>query len=36
MAADMVMGIDLGTSNSAVSLWIEGRAVLVPNKQGDV
>ncbi|MEY1580892.1 Hsp70 family protein [Providencia manganoxydans] len=36
MASSMVMGIDLGTSNSAVSLWIEGRSVLIPNKQGDV
>jgi molecular chaperone HscC len=36
MASKQVMGIDLGTTNSAVSLWLQGRAVLVPNAQGEV
>lgn len=30
------MGIDLGTTNSAVSLWLHGKAVLVPNQVGEV
>ncbi|EMG6528214.1 TPA: molecular chaperone HscC [Providencia rettgeri] len=30
------MGIDLGTSNSAVSLWLDGKSVLIPNLQGNV
>ncbi|HGU9770105.1 Hsp70 family protein [Morganella morganii] len=36
MTADLIIGIDLGTSNSAVSLWQDGRAVLIPNKHGKV
>lgn len=30
----MLIGIDLGTSNSAVSIWQDGQAVLVPNVYG--
>lgn len=30
----MLIGIDLGTSNSAVSIWQDGQAVLVPNAYG--
>ncbi|MGU3414963.1 Hsp70 family protein [Enterobacteriaceae bacterium C34A] len=31
-----VMGIDLGTTNSAVSLWQNGKSVLIPNQWGEV
>lgn len=31
-----VMGIDLGTTNSAVSLWLNGKSVLIPNQWGEV
>ncbi len=30
----MIIGIDLGTTNSAVGVWMDGRAVLVPNPLG--
>jgi molecular chaperone HscC len=30
------MGIDLGTTNSAVSLWQNGKSVLIPNQWGEV
>lgn len=30
----MLIGIDLGTSNSAVCIWQNGQAVLVPNAYG--
>ncbi|OAT14701.1 DnaK family chaperone protein [Buttiauxella noackiae ATCC 51607] len=36
MATMQVMGIDLGTTNSAVSLWQNGKAVLIPNQWGEV
>lgn len=36
MTIELIMGIDLGTSNSAVSLWQDGRAILIPNKHGEV
>ncbi|HGN1203597.1 TPA: Hsp70 family protein [Providencia rettgeri] len=36
LATHLVMGIDLGTSNSAVSLWLDGKSVLIPNLQGSV
>ncbi|HGN1706513.1 TPA: Hsp70 family protein [Providencia rettgeri] len=36
IATRLVMGIDLGTSNSAVSLWLDGKAVLIPNQYGKV
>ncbi|EPI2107613.1 Hsp70 family protein [Providencia rettgeri] len=36
LATHLVMGIDLGTSNSAVSLWLDGKSVLIPNLQGNV
>ncbi|MBO9722796.1 MAG: molecular chaperone HscC [Novosphingobium sp.] len=31
----MLIGIDLGTTNSAVAIWRDGEAVLVPNALGD-
>jgi len=31
----MIVGIDLGTSNSLVSVWQEGRSVLIPNALGE-
>jgi molecular chaperone HscC len=31
----MIIGIDLGTTNSAVSAWREGRAELIPNALGE-
>jgi len=36
MLINPVMGIDLGTTNSAVCLWQDGKAVLIPNKWGEV
>ncbi|RRZ90324.1 Hsp70 family protein [Erwinia sp. 198] len=36
MAIEQVIGIDLGTTNSAVCVWQNGQAVLVPNKWGEV
>jgi molecular chaperone HscC len=30
----MIIGIDLGTTNSLVSVWQDGRAVLIPNRLG--
>lgn len=36
MTHNQVLGIDLGTTNSAVSVWLEGRPVLVTNKFGEV
>lgn len=32
----MIIGIDLGTTNSAVAVWRDGKATLVPNGLGDV
>jgi molecular chaperone HscC len=32
----MIIGIDLGTTNSAVAVWQDGEAVLVPNSLGDL
>jgi molecular chaperone HscC len=32
----MIVGIDLGTTNSAVAIWRDGRAELIPNSLGDV
>ncbi|MDQ4086982.1 MAG: molecular chaperone HscC [Pseudomonadota bacterium] len=32
----MILGIDLGTTNSAAALWRDGEAQLVPNSLGDV
>ncbi|WP_413722066.1 Hsp70 family protein [Sodalis sp. RH23] len=34
MTVREVLGIDLGTTNSAASLWLDGRPVLVPNRHG--
>ncbi|CAM4025697.1 Hsp70 family protein [Paracidovorax anthurii] len=31
----MIVGIDLGTTNSLVAVWKDGRAVLVPNAMGE-
>lgn len=36
MATTPVLGIDLGTTNSAVSLWQDGKPVLIPNRWGEV
>ena len=32
----MIVGIDLGTTNSAVGLWRDGKAELIPNSLGDL
>jgi molecular chaperone HscC len=32
----MIVGIDLGTTNSAVAIWRDGKAELIPNAIGDV
>jgi molecular chaperone HscC len=32
----MIIGIDLGTTNSAVAIWRDGRAQLIPNSLGAV
>ena len=32
----MIIGIDLGTTNSLVSVWQNGKAILVPNALGEV
>jgi molecular chaperone HscC len=32
----MIVGIDLGTTNSAVGVWRDGRAELIPNSLGSV
>jgi molecular chaperone HscC len=32
----MIVGIDLGTTNSAIGVWREGRAELIPNRLGDL
>lgn len=32
----MIVGIDLGTTNSAVARWRDGRAELIPNALGDL
>lgn len=34
MPVRQVAGIDLGTTNSAVALWLEGKPQLIPNKYG--
>jgi molecular chaperone HscC len=31
----VIVGIDLGTTNSAVAVWRDGEAVLIPNSLGD-
>ena len=31
----MIVGIDLGTTNSAVAIWRDGEAQLIPNARGD-
>ena len=32
----MIIGIDLGTTNSAAAIWRDGEAVLIPNALGDL
>jgi molecular chaperone HscC len=32
----MIVGIDLGTTNSAIGIWQDGRAQLIPNSLGSV
>jgi molecular chaperone HscC len=32
----MIVGIDLGTTNSAIAIWRDGKAELIPNSLGDV
>ena len=32
----MIIGIDLGTTNSAVGIWRDGRAQLIPNSLGSL
>jgi hypothetical protein len=32
----MIVGIDLGTTNSAVAIWRDGKAELIPNAIGDL
>lgn len=32
----MIVGIDLGTTNSAVAIWRDGKAQLIPNSLGEV
>ena len=32
----MIVGIDLGTTNSLVAVWKDGRSVLIPNSLGDM
>ena len=32
----MIVGIDLGTTNSAIACWKDGEPALIPNAQGDV
>lgn len=31
----MILGIDLGTTNSAASIWKDGQSILIPNALGD-
>lgn len=31
----MIIGIDLGTTNSTVAVWRDGQAQLIPNAIGD-
>ena len=32
----MIVGIDLGTTNSAIAIWRDGKAELIPNSLGDL
>ena len=31
----MIIGIDLGTTNSAAAVWRDGKSELIPNSLGD-
>ena len=31
-----IIGIDLGTTNSLVCVWKDGKSILIPNSLGDV
>ncbi|QIZ48225.1 MULTISPECIES: Hsp70 family protein [Dickeya] len=35
MTTEQVLGIDLGTTNSVISLWQDGKPILIPNKWGE-
>lgn len=32
----MIIGIDLGTTNSLVAIWQNGQATLIPNSLGEI
>jgi molecular chaperone HscC len=32
----MIVGIDLGTTNSAIAIWRDGQAQLIPNSLGEL
>ncbi len=32
----MIVGIDLGATNSAIAIWRDGQAQLIPNSLGEV
>jgi molecular chaperone DnaK (HSP70) len=32
----MIIGIDLGTTNSAAAYWADGAPVLIPNRLGEL
>lgn len=35
MAGNAVFGIDLGTTNSCIAMWKDGRSVIIPNDLGE-
>lgn len=34
MDKNLAIGIDLGTTNSAIAVWLDGKATLIPNSLG--
>ncbi|SHO57096.1 Hsp70 family protein [Vibrio quintilis] len=34
MDRNLAIGIDLGTTNSAIAVWLDGKAILIPNSLG--